>query len=307
MGVLEQAKSRKVFFGADNDALVRVIIINVLITAVLFFIRSVYQITKIDPALFKSQITDWFVLSADAGKLPTRPWTIITFMFSHTDIWALVANMLWLWAFGFIVQSLLGNQKLIPLYIYGGLAGAVIYLFSTNLISAFAIDASQLSLSGANCAVMAIAVAATVAAPGYRIFPLLNGGIPLWVLTVVYAVINFAGTSYNNPAAYGAELVAGGVGFLFVNRLNRGYDPGAWMNRLYDWFFDLFNPDKPTKQNTEKAKIFYDTQGREPFSKKPNLSQQRIDEILDKINQKGYNNLTTEEKELLKRASEEDI
>jgi hypothetical protein len=32
-----------------------------------------------------------------------------------------------------------------------------------------------------------------------------------------------------------------------------------------------------------------------------------VDEILDKINQKGYNSLTEEEKELLKRASKEEL
>ncbi|MFT3703256.1 MAG: rhomboid family intramembrane serine protease [Agriterribacter sp.] len=307
MGVLEQTKSRKVFFGADNDALVRIIIINVLITAVIFFIRSIYLITKIDIALFKTQVTDWFVLSADAGKLPSRPWTILTFMFSHIDIWLLIANMLWLWAFGFIVQSLLGSEKLVPIYIYGGLAGAVVYLLCSNLIPVFAGKAPQMMLAGANCSVMAIAIAATAAAPGYRIFPLLNGGIPLWILTVIYAAVNIASTTFDDPPAYGAQLAAGGVGFMFVNLLNKGYDIGAWMIRAYDWFFDLFNPDKTPRQPVEKTRIFYDTQGREPFQKKPNLSQQRVDEILDKINQKGYHNLTNEEKELLRRASEEDL
>ena len=37
------------------------------------------------------------------------------------------------------------------------------------------------------------------------------------------------------------------------------------------------------------------------------LLAEKIDEILDKINQKGYDRLTEEEKELLKRASEEDL
>jgi hypothetical protein len=35
------------------------------------------------------------------------------------------------------------------------------------------------------------------------------------------------------------------------------------------------------------------------------ISQHRIDEILDKINQKGYNSLTKEEKEMLLRAGSE--
>ncbi|PVD51584.1 rhomboid family intramembrane serine protease [Terrimonas sp.] len=307
MGVLQQTKTRRVFFGADNDALVKVIIINVLITTILFFIRSVYLISGLEAGLFTVQISDWFVLPADAAKLPSRPWTLITFMFSHTDIWSLIANMLWLWAFGYIVQSLLGGKKLVPLYIYGGIAGAVVYLLCSNLVPAFAVNAPQMVLAGANCSVMAIAIAATVTAPGYRIFPLLNGGIPLWILTVIYAVINFTGTTFGNPAAYGAELGAAGTGFLFLWLLNKGYDTGAWMSRMYNWIFDLFNPDKAPKHYVERSKVFYDTQGREPYSKIPNLNQARVDEILDKINQKGYNNLTAEEKDILRRAAEEDL
>lgn len=305
--MLQQTKNRRVFFGADTDALVKVIIINVLITTVLFFIRSVYLISGLEESLYRTQIAEWFVLPGSISKLLSRPWTLLTFMFSHIDIWGLIANMLWLWAFGFIVESLLGGKKLVPIYIYGGIAGAIIYILGSNLIPAFSATAEHMMLAGANCSVMAVAVAATVTAPGYRIFPLLNGGIPLWVLTVIYAIINFAGTSFSNPATYGAALAAAGTGFLFVRLLDRGYDTGAWMSRMYNWTFDLFNPDKPSTHNLEKSKVFYDTQGREPYSKKPNLNQERIDEILDKINQKGYNNLTAEEKDLLRRAAEEDL
>lgn len=307
MGVLEQTKTRKVFFGADNDALVRIIIINILITAILFLIRSVYQLSDIELSRFQHDIAAWFVLPASASTLITRPWTLITFMFAHIDIWSLIANMLWLWAFGFIIQSLFGGRRLAPLYIYGGLAGAIIYILCSNFIPSLASHVSTITLSGANASVMAVAVAATVAAPGYRIFPMLNGGIPLWVLTVIYAVINFAGTSFNNPAAYGSELAGAAMGFLFANRLNKGYDPGSWMNNLYDWFFNLFNPDKAPDPDMSRRRIFYDTHGKPPYKKKPNLNQEHIDEILDKINRTGYQSLSREEKDILHRASEEDL
>jgi len=52
--------------------------------------------------------------------------------------------------------------------------------------------------------------------------------------------------------------------------------------------------------------LFYKTE-RKPYTKTPNLSQQRIDEILDKINQHGFHSLTAEEKDLLKKASKEDL
>ncbi|MEP7319853.1 MAG: DUF6576 domain-containing protein, partial [Panacibacter sp.] len=46
---------------------------------------------------------------------------------------------------------------------------------------------------------------------------------------------------------------------------------------------------------------------RKPFEKIPRVTQQKLDELLDKINQEGYASLSAEEKEFLKKASQEDI
>ena len=70
---------------------------------------------------------------------------------------------------------------------------------------------------------------------------------------------------------------------------------------------NLFNPNKNRNSNNVKEKVFYNTEGRKPYKKTANITPQRIDEILDKINQKGYHLLTDEEKNILKRAAEEDI
>ena len=78
------------------------------------------------------------------------------------------------------------------------------------------------------------------------------------------------------------------------------------MNNVYDWFNNLFNPTRPVRKRKVKQELFYKASA-EPFTKTPNLTQQKIDEILDKINQKGYSHLTEEEKELLHRASQEDL
>ncbi|MEO5942365.1 MAG: DUF6576 domain-containing protein, partial [Ferruginibacter sp.] len=55
-----------------------------------------------------------------------------------------------------------------------------------------------------------------------------------------------------------------------------------------------------------REKFFYNTGNREPYSKTSNVTQQRVDEILDKINQKGYHFLTDEEKQILRKASEDE-
>jgi hypothetical protein len=58
---------------------------------------------------------------------------------------------------------------------------------------------------------------------------------------------------------------------------------------------------------TAKNTSFYEQGNKKPFTKTTNLTQQRIDTILDKINQQGYEKLTDEEKKILNRASKEDI
>jgi DNA-binding MarR family transcriptional regulator len=69
---------------------------------------------------------------------------------------------------------------------------------------------------------------------------------------------------------------------------------------------DLFNPDKPAKVRSIKSQLYYKPTVK-PFRKRYSVTQQTIDEILDKISQKGYGSLTEDEKEVLKRASKEDL
>jgi hypothetical protein len=76
------------------------------------------------------------------------------------------------------------------------------------------------------------------------------------------------------------------------------------MNRFIDWGNDLFSPDKKYAHRDTKDSLFNPSLGKK---KSPDLTQQKIDAILDKINQQGYQFLTDEEKAFLKRASKEDL
>jgi hypothetical protein len=161
-------------------------------------------------------------------------------------------------------------------------------------------------MMGAGAAVMAVAVATTTLAPDYRIFPLINGGIPLWVLMVIFVAIDFATLASSSAGMGAAHLCGGAIGFLYIRQLRRGSDWGAWMIKLVEWLDDLFSPEKKHRNTKSADKHFYQP-GKKPFEKTPNLTQQKLDEILDKINQQGYQFLTDEEKAFLKRASKEDL
>jgi membrane associated rhomboid family serine protease len=303
----KQFKER-ISLGQSNNALTMLIIINLVIFAILGFIKVIFLFLHSDgqaTALFNDQVLKWFVVPADLSQLASRPWTLLTGMFVHVDVWSTLANMLWLWTFGYIMQDLTGNKKIIPIYIYGGLAGVIAFIAAFNIIGALQPALPTAVTYGGSAGITAIAIAVTMTSPSYRIFPMLNGGIPLWILTMLYLVISIATVSYKSVGNYVPHIAGAMMGALFIMLVRMGYDWSEWMNNFFDWFNNLFNPDKPKKGANIKEELFYKSSAN-PYKKTPNVTQQRVDDILDKINQKGYHFLTEEEKELLKRASQED-
>lgn len=301
-------KRKKISLGADGNALVTLISINAVIFLVLGLIQFTFRFILSTKSTYEVDIQPWFELPAGLSSLAHRPWTIFSYMFTHTHPIFALTNMLWLWVFGSIFQDMTGNKKLIPVYLYGGVAGACLFIASYYLIPSLKPQINTASLQGASAAIMAIAVAATTLSPDFRFFRMLNGGIPLWVITVLYIIIDFAGIAGQTPAYSISHLGGGLMGFLFVMSFRRGKDWSLWMNQAYSWFMNLFNPaTKVQSVKRVKEKVFYKTGNNKPFVKKSHITQQRVDEILDKINQKGYSLLSEEEKNILKRAAETDL
>jgi len=306
----EKQYKQKTFLEQKTSPLMMLVAISLILFVILAFVKALwyfnYQDKNIALPLFNKNVLGLFVLSADPNTLLSRPWTIITHMFAHDNVWKILANMLWLWCFGYIMQDLTGNKKIIPVFLYGSLGGAIAFMLAYNFLPSLSVYAPYATTGGAASGVMAIAIATTMVSPGYRIFPLLKGGIPLWVLTGLYIISDFATVSIGDTGTLITHLAGGFTGFLFIFFLRRGYDWSEWMNNLYDWFNDLFNPNKPSKKAKNiREELFYKTTT-SPFKKTPNVTQQRVDEILDKINQQGYDRLTEEEKDLLKRAADEE-
>jgi hypothetical protein len=192
--------------------------------------------------------------------------------------------------------------------LYGGIIGAGALLLSMNLIPRFAVTSAAYVYAGGGASVMAIAAAATMLAPFYRIFPMIGGGIPLWIITMVYVLIDLAGLAGMAFPYHLAHITGAGVGVLYIYLLRKGTDSGHWMHKIYNGFFQLFHSASIRRNNPspKKEQHFYNTKGIKPFHKQPNITQQRIDTLLDKINQEGLDALTDEEKQFLKRAGEKE-
>jgi membrane associated rhomboid family serine protease len=299
----------KISLGQSGNTLMTLIAICLIIFVGLAFMKAVwyFRFPKEEAlGFFNKDVLSLFTLSADLNNMMSRPWTIITHMFVHDNFWKIFSNMLWLWCFGYIFQDMEGNKKIIPVFIYGALGGAIAFVLVYNFLPSLQAQLPFANALGASAGIMAVAIATTILSPGYRIFPMIGGGIPLWVLTAFYIISDLATISFSDTGNLIAHIAGAVTGFLFVFFLRRGFDWSRWMNNFFEWGNDLFNPGRPKKGKNIKDELFYRSSST-PYTKTPNLTQQRVDEILDKINQHGYNYLTEEEKELLKRASEDEL
>src|ERR1700743_3010532 len=252
MRVMEDNYRKRMVLGQDGNALVQLVVVNAVLFVILKFIWLVYLLNSLNPAAYETNVLAWFVLPGTVDRLSSRPWTVLTYMFSDRHVFRFVGNMFWLWCFGYILQDLTGNRKLIPIYLYGGLAGALFFVLSYAIFPRLQTAAAVAQLIGANAAIVALAVSTTAVAPDYRIFPMINDGIPLWILTLLFLLIDFSSIPHGDSGAYIATLAGGTARFLFIYQLRTGRDGSIWLNQLFDWCNDLFNPHKKRKVRSPK-------------------------------------------------------
>lgn len=303
MNLMQPESRKKIFTGKDGSALFLLIIINVVLYVILTFIDVIYLINNSTEDVFKARVLSQFTLPAQPLIFSSRPWTLVTYMFTHFGFWDLFSSVMWLLGFGFIMKELTGNKMLGPVYVYGGLTGGIIFLLTTNLVPSLSANVNSIyPLMGSGPAIMAIAVAITTLAPKYRIFPMIN--LPLWVVTLVFGIIKIGSIGYSNTGQIAAALSGGLMGYIYVWQMNLGNDIGQWMHDFVSWINNLFNPGSSFDRTTQKDRVFYKT-SQKPYEKKPHVTQQKVDELLDKINMHGYESLSSEEKAFLKKASRE--
>ena len=272
MAYHDRQYKRRLSLAHANNALILLIAINLIIFIILAFLKAVFYLRFEGAAQaahsFNTNVLNYFTLPAEVNKIASRPWTIFTYMFTHISVWHLLGNMLWLWVFGYIFLDLTGNRKIVPLYIYGAFAGALSFVLAYNFLPGLKQSLPTAEILGASAGVMAIAVAVTTVSPGYRIFPMLFGGIPIWVLTGVYLIIDLASIPQSNTGGHIAHLAGALTGFLFIYSFRKGYDWSEWMNNFFDWVSNLFNPDKPKKGKNIKKELFYKSD-KQPYKKTP--------------------------------------
>ena len=156
-----------------NNAVVQIILINVIVFATARFLKVFFDISSATETFYF--FFNKLQLPADPGTLLLQPWSVVTYFFTHYGFFHVLFNMLFLFWFGKIIQEFLNSRRVISLYVLGGLFGGLLYIFIYNVIPFYADRVSGALMLGASAGVFAIVVGAAVFMPDYTFFMLFLG------------------------------------------------------------------------------------------------------------------------------------
>ncbi len=280
-----------------NEMITKLIIVNVAIWAFVNLIKFSLALFTPDTLLYATYYYDyffkWIALPSNPSSLLYRPWTLVTYMFVHEGFFHIVFNMLWLYWMGRILQDLVGFKKVLPIYILGGLAGGLLYILSYNLFPGLQGYSTSAQLIGASAGVLAIVFAAATLSPDYTIHLIFFGPVKIKYLALVSLVLDIMSIgNLNNVGGHIAHIGGAFLGFIFIKQLQQGNDWSIFPNRIFEWFANAFKSNPQPKVAHKRSK--------KSSNEKPSTdAQAKVDKILDKIAESGYESLSADEKAFL--------
>ena len=319
---LKCQKSKKMFDSIWSDVkrqfshgntLTRIILVNVgLFIAVNLVKLILIPIDHAAPPPSFQPFIHFLTISSDWKDNLMHPWVIFTHMFLHVGFWHILWNMLFLYWFGRIVGDLLGDRRVLPIYLLGGLAGGLTYFVMANISSPWALGGYAL---GASAAVMAVLVVAGMTAPDYIISLMFLGDVKLKYIVMVLVLLDLIALSSNSNSGGGFGHLGGvAMGFVIAHQLQRGNDltlpVSHALQSMTTFFQQLFSGQKGPKvayKNPNIRKPQYSSHSEKRDQRASDAHdeshQERLDAILDKIKDSGYESLSASEKEFLFNAS----
>lgn len=253
--------------------------------------------------LISKTINDNFELIAPLGYYIRKPWTILTYCFTHNGFFHLLFNMLSLFWFGTLVQEFIGSRKLLNIYLIGGIVSGLIYIAVYNLLTLSPqLNNISPTILGASAAVYAVMFAAVALLPEYEFY--LFGVI---LIKIKYLAWAFLIISFVVPSSGISHLGGAFAGYSYIYLLRRGTDLGSPIETISDWLNNLWKPKPQVKIPQRKySESTVASKSGSNAKLDPNYfpDQDEVDAILDKIGKSGYESLTKEEKQKLYRASQ---
>lgn len=270
-----------------GSALTRLIYINLAVFIAVRVIQLFFFLSNREFTLL-----EWLALPDNPQEFLEKPWTIVTYMFLHYNFIHILFNLLGLYWFGKMFLNRFEGDKLLGLYILGGITGGALYMVSYNLFPVF--ENVDGLLLGASASIFAILVALAVYEPNQEIYLAFVGAVKMKWVAVFYLALSAIGISASNPGGNIAHLGGALWGYLYIVQLRKGRDMASWLNYILRKLASIFKP-------RQRIKVTYKQPPRDDYeyNRQQNQNQEEINRILEKISKSGYQALSKEEKEML--------
>ena len=267
----------------NNNYLNNIIYINVMV----FIMINFYYVLIF---LFKTEtkLIFYLGLSANLDLLSNKPWSILTYMFVHEDLLHLIINLCWLYFGGKIFINYLNSRDLLSTYIMGGLSGAAIYMLSFNIFPVFEVVKMNSLAIGASASVLAVLFASATHTPNFPINIFFSKSIKLKHIAMLAIMIDILSIPEGNSGGHIAHIGGGLYGFLYVYLKKYNINSNYLIDNI------LFFLKRRNNQF-----IYSKKENDYEYNYRKKNEQKRIDSILDKVSQSGYDSLSKEEKDTL--------
>ncbi len=243
-----------------RDAVTKLITVNFL----------VWLASALCELFFNYELIRVLALPYKLSLSPINALSMLTYMFLQTDFLHMFVNMMWLLLFGHLFMQTQSGTRLVAIYIYGGLAGAVSFL--VYHVHPF--------MLGASCSVLAVVGASASMLPKWRVNLWLFGEVELiWVAVAAVVLFIVMGGGADQASAHTAGLA---VGIIYTLLKKRGIDITSPVLALVD-----------AVSSHRRYKATFDRPS------KTRSEEEEFDALLAKVSRSGYASLSGAERQRL--------
>lgn len=276
-----------------GDGLMKLIYVNLGVFLVYILLGIVSFLVQTN---FDYGMQQWLALPSSLAKLATRPWTLFTYMFFHQGFLHILFNMITLYFAGMLFRDFLGTRKLVSYYLLGGLIGGVLYILFYNLFPVFSDAVAQSDNRGASAGIMAVIIGVATFRPQMVVRVILFD-VKLWIVAVVFVLLDLINLPKENAGGHIAHLGGAIFGYIAMRQYVKGKDItegfSQFIGNIQGWF----------KPKPKMRTVYKNTSRATQNGRNKQHYETRLNEILDKVKDSGYDSLSKEEKDFLFKMS----